>query len=194
MQAAKWRKEGLLPESFVMWVNISGRQLVGGLGRSVKAALEEAGLPPECLGLDVTETTLVEEGAGGARARAELQQLHDGGVRIAVDDFGTGFSSFGQLRSFPVDMIKVDRSFVQGVEEEAKDAAITANLVTLAHALGVLAIAEGIESDGQLASLRGLGCDLAQGYLFARPMPPDELRSVLANGFGDLVAASGAAA
>jgi diguanylate cyclase (GGDEF)-like protein/PAS domain S-box-containing protein len=194
MQAAKWRKEGLLPESFVMWVNISGRQLVGGLGRSVKAALEEAGLPAECLGLEVTETTLVDEGAGGARARAELQQLHDGGVRIAVDDFGTGFSSLGQLRSFPVDMIKVDRSFVQGVEEEAKDAAITANLVTLAHALGVLAIAEGIESDGQLASLRGLGCDLAQGYLFARPMPPDELRSVLANGFGDLVAASGAAA
>jgi diguanylate cyclase (GGDEF)-like protein/PAS domain S-box-containing protein len=194
-QAAQWRREGLLPERFVTWVNLSGRQLVGGgISRTVMSALEDAGLPPECLGLEVTETSLVEEGPGGARARAELQLLHGEGVRIAVDDFGTGFSSLGQLRSFPVDMIKVDRSFVQGVDEETKDAAITANLVMLAHALGVLAIAEGIESDSQLASLRGLGCDLAQGYLFARPMPAQDVRNVLAGGFGDLLNASDAAA
>jgi EAL domain-containing protein (putative c-di-GMP-specific phosphodiesterase class I) len=93
-----------------------------------------------------------------------------------------------------VDMIKVDRSFVQGVENEAKDAAITANLVTLAHALGVLAIAEGIESNGQLASLRGLGCDLAQGYLFARPLPAGQIRDVLAGGFGELIEPPSAAA
>jgi len=173
-QTAQWRRDGLLPEEFVTWVNLSGRQLVGGgISRTVRTALEDAGLPPECLGLEVTETSLVEEGPGGNRARAELQLLHEDGVRIAIDDFGTGFSSLAQLRSFPVDMIKVDRSFVQGVDEETKDAAITANLVTLAHALGVLAIAEGIESDSQLSSLRGLGCDLAQGYLFARPMPAD---------------------
>jgi diguanylate cyclase len=101
-------------------------------------------------------------------------------VRIAVDDFGTGFSSLGQLRSFPVDMIKVDRSFVQGIEHDAKDAAITANLVSLAHALGLLAIAEGIESDGQLTSLRELGCDLAQGFLFARPAPSEQIDRLLA--------------
>ena len=101
-------------------------------------------------------------------------------MRIAVDDFGTGFSSLGQLRSFPVVMIKVDRSFVQGIEHDAKDAAITANLVSLAHALGLLAIAEGIESDGQLTSLRELGCDLAQGFLFARPAPPDQIDRLLA--------------
>jgi diguanylate cyclase (GGDEF)-like protein/PAS domain S-box-containing protein len=194
-QTAQWRQEGLLPERFVTWVNLSGRQLVGGgISRTVRAALQDAGLPAECLGLEVTETSLVEEGPGGARARAELQLLHDDGVRIAVDDFGTGFSSLGQLRSFPVDMIKVDRSFVQGVDEEAKDAAITANLVTLAHALGVFAIAEGIESDSQLASLRDLGCDLAQGFLFARPLPAEDFRNVLGGGFGDLVNASGAAA
>jgi diguanylate cyclase (GGDEF)-like protein/PAS domain S-box-containing protein len=194
-QTAQWRREGLLPEQFVTWVNLSGRQLVGGgISRTVRAALQDAGLPAECLGLEVTETSLVEDGPGGNRARAELQLLHEDGVRIAIDDFGTGFSSLGQLRSFPVDMIKVDRSFVQGVDEETKDAAITANLVTLAHALGVLAIAEGIESDSQLASLRGLGCDLAQGYLFARPMPADDVRNVLAGGFGDLVNASNAAA
>ena len=177
-QTAQWRIEGMLPERFVTWVNLSGRQLVGRRDqRTVRAALHDAGLPAECLGLEVTETTLVEEGSGGDRARAELKQLHEDGVRIAIDDFGTGFSSLGQLRSFPVDMIKVDRSFVQGVEEEPKDAAIAANLVTLAHALGVLAIAEGIESDSQLASFRGLGCDLAQGFLFARPMPADDVRT-----------------
>src|SRR5207244_2979810 len=81
-----------------------------------------------------------------------------------------------------VDMIKVDRSFVQGIEHDAKDAAITANLVSLAHALGVLAIAEGIESDGQLTSLRELGCDLAQGFLFARPAPPEQIDRLLAEG------------
>ncbi len=194
-QTAKWRREGLLPEKFVTWVNLSGRQLVGGgISRTVRAALQDAGLPAECLGLEVTETSLVEEGPGGNRARAELQLLHEDGVRIAIDDFGTGFSSLAQLRSFPVDMIKVDRSFVQGVDEETKDAAITANLVTLAHALGVLAIAEGIESDSQLSSLRGLGCDLAQGFLFARPMPADDVRNVLTGGFGDVIDASGAAA
>ena len=91
-------------------------------------------------------------------------------------------------------MIKVDRSFVQGVDQETKDAAITANLVTLAHALGVLAIAEGIESDSQLASLRNLGCDLAQGYLFARPLPADDVRTVLGGGFGDVVSQRDAAA
>jgi diguanylate cyclase (GGDEF)-like protein len=194
-QTAQWRREGLLPEKFVTWVNLSGRQLVGGgISRTVRAALHDSGLPAECLGLEVTETSLVEEGPGGNRARAELQLLHEDGVRIAIDDFGTGFSSLAQLRSFPVDMIKVDRSFVQGVDEETKDAAITANLVTLAHALGVLAIAEGIESDSQLSSLRGLGCDLAQGFLFARPMPADDVRNVLTGGFGDLIDASGAAA
>ena len=103
-------------------------------------------------------------------------------MRIAIDDFGTGFSSLGQLRHFPVDMLKVDRSFVQGVEHDAKDAAITANLVSLAHALGVIAIAEGIESDGQLDSLREVGCDYAQGFLFAHPVPAAEAERVLIEG------------
>jgi diguanylate cyclase (GGDEF)-like protein/PAS domain S-box-containing protein len=194
-QTVRWRTDGILPEQFVTWVNLSGKQLsAGGIGRVVKAALEDSGLPASCLGLEVTETALVHEGVGADRPRKELQLLHEEGVQIAIDDFGTGFSSLGQLRRFPVDMIKVDRSFVQGVESEEKDAAITANLVTLAHALGVLTIAEGIESDAQLASLRGLGCDLAQGYLFARPLPAGQLGEVLAGGFGDLIEPSSAAA
>jgi EAL domain-containing protein (putative c-di-GMP-specific phosphodiesterase class I) len=171
----------MLPEGFLTWVNLSGKQLsAGGVSASVGEALEAAALPPRYLGLEVTETALVQEGHAGDRSRAELRELHELGVRIAVDDFGTGFSSLGQLRSFPVDMIKVDRSFVQGIEHDAKDAAITANLVSLAHALGLLAIAEGIESDGQLTSLRELGCDLAQGFLFARPAPPAEIDRLFA--------------
>jgi EAL domain-containing protein (putative c-di-GMP-specific phosphodiesterase class I) len=185
----------VLPENFVTWVNLSGRQLAGaGIGSTVRAALAQANLPARYLGLEVTETALVHEGVAWERSKAELKALHEDGVRIAIDDFGLGFSSLGQLRHFPVDMIKVDRSFIQGMEEESKDAAIAANLVMLAHALGVLAIAEGIESDGQLASLRGLGCDLAQGFLFAKPMPAAQIQSVLSGNFGDLIEPTSAVA
>ncbi|TML68326.1 MAG: EAL domain-containing protein [Actinobacteria bacterium] len=179
-QTARWLREGLLPDGFRTWVNLSGKQLTsGGVGASVERALRAGDLPPRFLGLEVTETAIVVDGAVGDRAREDLKQLHDSGVRIAIDDFGTGFSSLGHLRRFPVDILKVDRSFVHGVEHDAKDAAITANLASLAHALGLLAVAEGIESDGQLASVRELGCDLAQGFLFAKPIPADELRDVL---------------
>ena len=174
---------------------LEAEQLAGaGIGAVVRKALADADLPPSCLGLEVTETALVHEGAAWERSKVELQALHEDGVRIAIDDFGTGFSSLGQLRHFPVDMIKVDRSFIQGMEEETKDAAIAANLVTLAHALGVLAIAEGIESDGQLASLKGLGCDLAQGFLFARPMPAGQVQGLLSGSFGDLIEPTSAVA
>jgi diguanylate cyclase (GGDEF)-like protein len=182
-QTARWRRDGLLPDPFVTWVNVSGKQLSsGGVSSVVRRVLKDSGLPPEMLGLEVTETAIVEDGETSERAHAELEDLHDLGVKIAVDDFGTGFSSLGQLRRFPIDVIKVDRSFVQGVDHDAKDAAIAANLVSLAHALGLVAVAEGIESEGQLASLRGLDCDLAQGYLFARPAPGEQITQLLADG------------
>jgi diguanylate cyclase (GGDEF)-like protein/PAS domain S-box-containing protein len=183
-QAAAWRNAGLSSDTFVTWVNVSARQL-SGLQRVVHQALEETGLPANALGLEVTETAVVEPGAAGERARAELKCLHEEGVQIAIDDFGTGFSSLGQLRHFPIDMIKVDYSFVQGATQDPKDAAITANLVNLAHALGLVAVAEGIESERQLSSLRGFGCDLGQGYLFARPMPADQLDDLLARDVGE---------
>jgi diguanylate cyclase (GGDEF)-like protein/PAS domain S-box-containing protein len=179
-QTAEWDQAGLLPDRFTTWVNVSGKQVsVGGLEAQVKAELQHSALPPSRLGLEVTETAVVLEGAAGARARVELSNLHTSGVRIAIDDFGTGFSSLGHLRRFPVDVIKVDRSFVQGVESDARDAAITANLASLAHALGVVAIAEGIESHSQLTAVQKLGCDHAQGFLFAEPMPGAELGRML---------------
>jgi diguanylate cyclase (GGDEF)-like protein/PAS domain S-box-containing protein len=181
-QTATWQREGLLPDGFVTWVNLSGRQLTRGISEVVEECLASAGLNPSMLGLEVTETAIVQTGAAGELARDELQRLHARGVLIAIDDFGTGFSSLGQLREFPVDLIKVDRSFVQGSGRDAKDAAITANVVSLAHALGLLAIAEGIESEDQLSAMKELGCDLAQGYLFARPLPPEEVRRGLVGG------------
>jgi diguanylate cyclase (GGDEF)-like protein/PAS domain S-box-containing protein len=182
MQAARWRRDGMLPDPFVMWVNVSGKQLsAGGVSSVVTRALEDADLPARFLGLEVTETAIVVEGDPGARARSEMHQLHDAGVQIAIDDFGTGVSSLGQLRQFPVDMIKVDRSFIQGVDSDGRNAAIAANVVSLAHALGLVAIAEGIESKSQLDSLRELDCDLAQGFLFARPGPPEQITELLSS-------------
>jgi len=185
-QTARWREQGLLPDGFVTWVNVSGKQLSGGgVSELVRRELRANGLSPASLGLEVTETALVDRLAGEG-ARNELQELHELGVRIAIDDFGTGFSSLAQLRHFPVDLLKVDRSFVQGIEHDAKDAAIAANVVSLAHALGVKAIAEGIESDGQLSELKAVGCDLAQGYLFARPAPAEQVTGMLAGDAAEL--------
>ncbi len=180
-QTEEWQSAGILPSPFTTWVNISGKQLsAGDVSALVRRTLAETGLPPNLLGLEVTETAIVVGGAAGERARRELQDLHDLGVRIAIDDFGTGFSSLAHLRSFPVDVIKVDRSFIQGVGQSAKDAAITANLASLAHSLGLVATAEGIESESQLASVRELGCDHAQGFLFARPVPAEQVSALLA--------------
>jgi diguanylate cyclase (GGDEF)-like protein/PAS domain S-box-containing protein len=182
-QTAAWRRDGLVSDSFVTWVNLSGRQLsAGGISDLVHDALNAAGLPASNLGLEVTETAIVKEGETGDRARAELQHLHEEGVRLAIDDFGTGVSSLSQLKRFPVDMIKVDRAFVQSVENDVKGAAIAANVVSLAHALGLVAVAEGIESHGQRLSMQDLDCDLAQGFLFARPAAAVEVTKMLAAG------------
>jgi diguanylate cyclase (GGDEF)-like protein/PAS domain S-box-containing protein len=180
-QTAEWASAGLLPTPFTTWVNISGKQLsTGDVSGLVKRTLLAADVPPELLGLEVTETAIVVGGLAGERARRELQELHDLGVRVAIDDFGTGFSSLAHLRSFPVDVIKVDRSFIEGIGHSPKDAAITANLASLAHALGLVATAEGIESQSQLDTVRELGCDHAQGFLFARPVPPEQVSALLA--------------
>jgi diguanylate cyclase (GGDEF)-like protein/PAS domain S-box-containing protein len=182
-QTAAWDAAGTLPPGFRTWINVSGRQLVTGtLAGVLDDALSAAGLPASRIGIEVTETAVIQEGADGERAFEELQILRARGIRVAIDDFGTGFSSLGQLRRFPIDVVKVDRTFIQGVEHNPKDAAITGNVVSLAHALGLVAVAEGVETTGQLASLRRLGCDLAQGYLFARPDTAASITRLLTQG------------
>lgn len=181
-QTARWQEAGLLPDAFTTWVNLSAVQLTrGGIRRTVEAALAAAALSPHRLGVELTETSLVADEAGIEHACHELEELHQVGVQIAIDDFGTGFSSLSHLRRFPVDALKLDQSFVSGIEHRGKNAVIAANIVNLAHALGIVAIAEGIETAGQLTELERLGCDMGQGFLFACPAPPDEVTAWLAS-------------
>jgi EAL domain-containing protein (putative c-di-GMP-specific phosphodiesterase class I) len=151
-----------------MAVNLSPRQLNDeGLVAEVATALRGSRLEPEQLTLEVTETAVHE---APQFAQAVLSQVSDLGVQIALDDFGTGYSSLGHLRRIPANALKIDRAFVNGMEHEGGDAAIVSAVITMAHALGMITVGEGIESDAQYEHLRTLGCDQGQGYLFAEPV------------------------
>jgi diguanylate cyclase (GGDEF)-like protein/PAS domain S-box-containing protein len=153
-------------------VNLSVHQLGRGVEAVVHVALAESRLDPERLCLEITESALAEDADAVGVALAALKEL---GVRLSVDDFGTGYSSLLYLRSYPIDALKIDRSFVGGMEESDADGAIVEGVIRLAHALGLEAVAEGVETPGQRARLQALGCELGQGYLWARPMAPQAL-------------------
>ena len=156
-------------------VNVSPRQLQQpDFVAQVRAALDDHGLEPERLVVEITESAIMETGAA-----AILRALKDLGVRLAMDDFGTGYSSLAHLRRFPLDVIKVDRSFVAGLGD-GQGSSIAGAIVSLAHALGLRTVAEGIEDDDQRRAVLALGCDIGQGFLFARPMPVDDLTRLLA--------------
>jgi diguanylate cyclase (GGDEF)-like protein/PAS domain S-box-containing protein len=169
-QMAAWnRRRGPGQAPLTMAVNLSPRQLTDeGLVTEVADALRSTGLGPEQLCLEVTETAVHE---APRFAQAVLSRVSDLGVHIALDDFGTGYSSLGHLRRIPADALKIDRAFVNGLEDAGGDTAIVTAVVTMAHALGMITIAEGIESDAQYEHLRALDCDQGQGYLFAEPVP-----------------------
>src|SRR3954451_19599876 len=128
------------------------------------------------LGLEITETALLEDAEGAVLALASLREL---GVRLAIDDFGTGYSSLSYLKRLPVDAVKVDRSFVDGLALDGDDSAIVAAVTGMARALRLTTIAEGVESIGQLFALRRLGCDVAQGFFFTTPQPPAHITRLL---------------
>ena len=132
---------------------------------------------PSRLVLEITETMLMQDREAAA---ARLWQLKDLGVRIAIDDFGTGYSSLAYLRRFPIDMLKVAREFVDGLGRDANDDVITRAIVELADTLGLLTVAEGIETVQQQEHVAALGCDLAQGYLFSRPVDAEAVMSLIA--------------
>ncbi|MCS6877364.1 MAG: EAL domain-containing protein [Geminicoccaceae bacterium] len=164
-QAVAW---GGLPVA----VNLSPVQLRDEeLPERVRAVLEATGLPPDRLELEITETALLDEGERAIRTLRALRAL---GVRIAMDDFGTGHSSLGHLQRLPFDKLKIDRSFVDRLEEDPRRRAIVAAIVDLARAFGMATCAEGVETDGQLDALRRTGCEEVQGYLLARPLPAPE--------------------
>jgi diguanylate cyclase (GGDEF)-like protein/PAS domain S-box-containing protein len=154
-----------------VWCNVSGRQLEQpGFADRVLAQLDGAGVPPRRFGVEVTESVLIEHRPEVAEA---LTRLSDGGVLIAVDDFGTGYSSLARLSTYPVDVLKIDRSFVAGLPDRSR--ALVAAITDLGHALGVSVCAEGVETWTQLEVLRDLGVDQACGFLLARPVPADAL-------------------
>lgn len=169
-QTARWRSGGR-PDLTVA-VNLSAAQLRHGLVEEVTGVLEQTGLPATALMLEITETVLVRE---GAEAHGVLDQLRALGIRVAVDDFGTGYSSLSYLRQLPVDVLKIDRSFVQAMEQGG-DTAFVRTILGLAEALGLETVAEGVETQREVEVLRSLGCGQAQGYLWSRPLAPEALQ------------------
>ena len=163
-QARAWRAQD---STLTMAVNVSARQLLDpDLVTRISGALAASGLDPEALVLEITESATVDDTEA---VIARLHELRALGVRLAIDDFGTGYSSLTHLRRFPVDQLKIDRSFVAEVTANAEDRAIVASVIDLAHALGVSVVAEGVETDEQLLELMAMGCDLAQGFRWRRP-------------------------
>ena len=176
-QAQRWQATDTASAPLLVSVNISGRQLdSAALIENIAGVIARTGIDASLLGLEITESVIMRDPAASSSA---LRALKDVGVRIAVDDFGTGYSSLAYLRRFPVDLLKVDRAFVDGLGRDPEDSAIVAAVVSLAHTLGMEAIAEGVETATQLDELRALGCDMAQGFLMARPMTADAVEELL---------------
>jgi diguanylate cyclase (GGDEF)-like protein/PAS domain S-box-containing protein len=171
--ASAWRAAGPPLDRLVVWVNLAAVQLTDpDLPRQVLGRLDRAGLPPSQLGVEVTETVVV---ADVARVRRNLQELRSAGVRVALDDFGTGLSSLTHLDRLPLDVVKLDGSFVRGVVDDARTTELVRGIVALVHALGLQVVAEGVELPDELAALVELGVDTAQGFHLARPVPELEV-------------------
>ncbi|HEX5823458.1 MAG TPA: extracellular solute-binding protein [Candidatus Limnocylindrales bacterium] len=167
-QARAWQLARPGQPPVVVNVNLSGVQLQHpGLVAAVSLALEDSGLPPELLMLEITESVMARETEATAR---RLRQLKGLGVGLAIDDFGTGYSSLSYLRRFPIQVVKIDKSFVDGIEADASAQALARGIVQLAHSLKTTTVAEGVETEAQMKRLIRMGCDRAQGFFFARPM------------------------
>jgi EAL domain-containing protein (putative c-di-GMP-specific phosphodiesterase class I) len=187
-QQRRWRDSG---HDLTMAVNISARSLTTGsdLPDTVAQLTEIWGIPPGRLILELTENAIID-----SEAPVVLELLHAMGEHVAIDDFGTGHSSLRYLQRLPIDQIKVDRSFVVNLASVPGDAVIVRSTIDLAHNLGLTVVAEGVEDQFALDMLVEHGCDRAQGYLFSRPCPADELTAWLSeSAFGTAVAASTAA-
>ena len=175
-QLKEWMDRGYPP--MVMAVNLSAVQLRHrGLPDLVREILAEARLPPAYLELELTESVAMHDPEG---AISVMDRLHEYGIRMSIDDFGTGYSSLNYLKKFKVYKIKIDQSFIRELDSRAEDQAIVAAIISMSSSLGLLTIAEGVETSGQLAFLHGQHCDEAQGYYYSRPLPATEFEAFLA--------------
>jgi EAL domain-containing protein (putative c-di-GMP-specific phosphodiesterase class I) len=165
-----WQAAGLKPGPVA--VNLSARQFrQHDLDQRIKALVAGAGVDPALIELEITESHLMQDPHHAIRI---MRSLREAGMSIAIDDFGTGYSSLAYLTRFPVAALKIDRSFVSDVKDDAQDAAIVRTIIEMAHTLGFTVVAEGIENEYQAEYLRAHGCEQAQGFLFARPMPAED--------------------
>lgn len=177
-QVADWRRDGHDPPPIAM--NLSNSQFHGaGLLRRVTDAVLQYGLEPTCLEVEITEDVVIQNRAAVDEVLAGFRAL---GIRTAIDDFGTGQSALSTVRGLPVDTLKVDRSFIKDLHVSRSDRAIAASIIDIGHHLDMTVIAEGVETEEQLAILESLGCDQAQGFLFSRALPPEEFRVLLEEG------------
>jgi EAL domain-containing protein (putative c-di-GMP-specific phosphodiesterase class I) len=177
VRAAGWNAGR--PEPLCLKVNVSPRQLAdAGIVGAVAGTLTSSGLRPDLLGLEVTEQALMGDEEQAAATLAELKAL---GIVVLLDDFGTGYSSLSHLKRFPIDAVKIDRSFIEGLDQpDGEDAAIVHAVIGMGQATGKMVIAEGIETEHQCRHVQRLGCDFGQGYHFGRPLPAAEFDGWLA--------------
>jgi len=174
-QLKDWSARGLEPLPIA--VNLAAKQFTNGdLVALVEAAAKEHGMPAHLLEVEITESDAMKS---PERTMSLLRRLKSRGVRIAIDDFGTGYSSLSYLKRFPVDTLKLDRSFVKGLPENTEDASISRAVITMAHSLGLEVVAEGVETVAQRQFLAAHGCDEVQGYLLSRPRPAAECEAFL---------------
>jgi EAL domain-containing protein (putative c-di-GMP-specific phosphodiesterase class I) len=171
-QMHDWHTEHPANRALTMNVNLSSKQLLqAGLVQEVKEILKKTQLPARNLKLEITESVVMEN---AELAATMLKQLFDLGLHLCIDDFGTGYSSLSYLHRFPVDTLKIDRSFVNRIEEKDENVEIVRTIATLARNLGMEVVAEGVESEDQLACLKALNCEYAQGYLFSKPLTAED--------------------
>lgn len=175
VQNRRFQEMGLPPVRVA--VNLSARQFYDErLMEKIMKILEESGLDGNLLEMEITESLLMRD---PERAIGMMKEVKAHGMHISIDDFGTGYSSLAYLKQFPIDCLKIDRSFIKGIPEDPDDSAITRMVINMAHALNLRVIAEGVETEEQLNFLRDIGCDEFQGYLFSKPVPEDEFGALL---------------
>jgi EAL domain-containing protein (putative c-di-GMP-specific phosphodiesterase class I) len=172
-----WKAEGI---DIRLGFNLSPRQLWSGhLAEKLMQKLSSAGVDPHDVVVEITESTAM---ADPDRTQRVLSELHAWGLTLAIDDFGTGYSSLARLKHLPVDILKIDRSFIHDVDRDGDSGRMVEAMIQLAHGLGMVPLAEGIETEGELTFLRGAGCTRGQGFLFSRPVPAEEIPALLARG------------
>ncbi len=182
-QARQWQTSRTFAASarlFTVNVNLSAKQFAQPtLIAEIAQVLRETGVDPGGITLEITESVMMDDAEATALTLRKLKAL---GVRLAMDDFGTGYSSLSYLKRFPMDILKIDKSFVDGLGHDEDDTTIVRAIISLGRALGVSLVAEGVETVGQIAALQALGCEVGQGFYFAQPLPPDAARAIVTRG------------